>query len=161
MYGCLLPFIFEFKNLITNARVVKVAIFVDLSKRYRFCKLNSREKNTDLLLPPYPTRLSPSLDPDNGYLSHFSLTPKILTNDPPNGHPKGSSLHQSEPRTSLQGFRQVIMAVAKRVIPIVGFIAALHLSGFEFGRRGSQPKVLGIYREQGNEEQSEMMVECP
>ncbi|KAL4589443.1 hypothetical protein LXL04_002350 [Taraxacum kok-saghyz] len=149
------------KKLLQKLKAYKGEDLDVIHEATAFASSTVEKENTDLLLPPYPTRLSPSLDPDNGYLSHFSLTPKILTNDPPNGHPKGSSLHQSEPRTSLQGFRQVIMAVAKRVILIVGFIAALHLSGFEFGRRGSQPKVLGIYREQGNEEQSEMMVECP
>ncbi|KAL4588782.1 hypothetical protein LXL04_001677 [Taraxacum kok-saghyz] len=144
------------KKLLQKLKAYKGEDLDVIHEATTFASSAVEKENTDLLLPPYPTRLSPSLDPDNGYLSHFSLTPKILTNDPPNGHPKGS-LHQSEPKT----FRQVIMAVAKRVIPIVGFIAALHLSGFEFGRRGSQPKVWGISGEQGNEEQSEMMVECP
>ncbi|KAI3716087.1 hypothetical protein L6452_23163 [Arctium lappa] len=124
-----------------------------------------KEKN-DLLLPPYPSRPSSSLASDNGYLSHFSLTPKISqregTIDLPTGEAKGT-VHQSERRSSLKGLRQVICAAAKTAFTLVGFIAVMHLSGFEPGlsRRGSKSKVFGMSREQGNDENTEMMVECP
>ncbi|KAL7602053.1 plastid division protein PDV2 [Lactuca sativa] len=148
------------KKLLQKLKAYKGEDLDVIREATAFASSTVEKENNDLLLPPYPTRPSPSLDPDTGYLSHFSLTPKTLTNGPPNGQPKGS-FHHSEPKTSLQGLRQIIVAAAKRVLPIVGFIAALHLSGFEFGRRGSLPKVLGMSQEQRNQEKGEMTVECP
>lgn len=148
------------KKLLQKLKAYKGEDLEVIHEATAFASSTVEKENNDLLLPPYPIRPSPSLDPDNGYLSHFSLTPKMLTNDLPTSQPKGS-FHQSEPISSLKGFRQIIFAAVKRVIPLVGFIAALHLSGFEFGRRGSQPKVLGMSQEQRNQEKGEMMVECP
>lgn len=148
------------KRLLQKLKAYKGEDLEVIHEATAFASSTVEKENNDLLLPPYPTRPSPSIDPENGHLSHFSLIPKMLTNDPPIGQPKGS-FHQSEPRSSLTGLRQIIVAAAKRVIPIVGFIAALHLSGFEFGKRGSQPKFYGMSQEEGNEEKREMIVECP
>lgn len=124
------------------------------------------ENNNDLLLPPYPSRPSSSLASDNGYLSHFSLTPKIPQTEGTIGIPTGEAkgtVHQSERRSSLKGLRQIICAAAKTAFTLVGFIAVLHFSGFEprVSRRGSKSKVFVMSREQGNVENTEMMVECP
>ncbi|XP_024960220.1 plastid division protein PDV2-like [Cynara cardunculus var. scolymus] len=87
-------------------------------------------ENNDLLLPPYPRPPSNSLASD----SHFPFKHKISQNGVTASHSanelKGRS-HQSEPRGSIKGWRQVIGAAAKTVFTLVGFIAVLSLSGFE------------------------------
>ncbi|KAI3774762.1 hypothetical protein L1987_49324 [Smallanthus sonchifolius] len=110
-------------------------------------------ENNDLLLPPYPTRPTSS---------HFPLATKIPQNGEPISEPNGS-VHQSKPRSPLKGLRQIIGAAAKTVVTVVGFIAVLHLSGFELrvDRRVNVSKVLGMDQEQGNEEKTEKMIECP
>ncbi|KAM0012890.1 putative plastid division protein PDV1/PDV2 [Helianthus debilis subsp. tardiflorus] len=110
-------------------------------------------ENNDLLLPPYPTRPTSS---------NFPLTTKIPQNQTPNGEPNGV-IHQSKTKSPLKGLRQIIGAAAKTAISIVGFIAVLHLSGFEprVDRRGNGSIVLGMAQEQGNEEKTEKMIECP
>ncbi|KAK9071165.1 hypothetical protein SSX86_009733 [Deinandra increscens subsp. villosa] len=110
-------------------------------------------ENNDLLLPPYPTRPTSS---------HFSLANKIPQIDPPNGEQNGS-VHQPMPKSPLKGLRQIIGAAAKTVFTVVGLIAVLHLSGFEprLNGRGLDIKVLGMAPEQGNEEKTEKMMECP
>lgn len=147
------------KKLLQKLKAYKGEDLEVIHEATAFASSTVEKENNDLLLPPYPIRPS-SLESDNGYLSHFSLTPKKVSNDSPNGQPKGS-FRQSEPRSSFKTLRQIIVEAAKRVIPIVGFIAALHLSGFDIGKRGSQAKVLGMSTEQVNEEKSERMVECP
>ncbi|KAK1417466.1 hypothetical protein QVD17_26593 [Tagetes erecta] len=106
--------------------------------------------NNDLLLPPYPPRPT----------SHISLATKIPQND--SGEPNGK-VHQPKPKSPLKGLRQIIGAAAKTVFTVVGVIAVMHLSGFEprLNIRGNDFKVLGMAQEQGNEEKTEKMIECP
>lgn len=110
-------------------------------------------ENNDLLLPPYPPRPTSS---------HFPLATKIPQKDSANGEPNGN-VHQPKPKSPLKGLRQIIGAAAKTVFTVVGFIAVMHLSGFEprFNIRGNNFKVLGTAQEQGNEEKTEKMIECP
>ncbi|KAL8189109.1 hypothetical protein R6Q57_029370 [Mikania cordata] len=110
-------------------------------------------ENNDLLLPPYPTR------PTN---SHFSLASKVPQNDSPNGELNGS-VHQSKPKRPLKGLSQIIGAAAKTVFTVAGFIAVLHLSGFEprVNIIGNDSKVLGMTQEQQNEEKTEAAIKCP
>nr|XP_043624095.1 plastid division protein PDV2 [Erigeron canadensis] len=118
-------------------------------------------ENNDLLLPPYPTRPTTSLASENGYLSHFSVTNKIPHNDPPTSDPEGSV--QSTSESSLKGLKQIIGAAVKTAFTFVGFVAVMHLSGFEprLNRRWNESKVLGMGQEQGNEEIKETMAKCP
>ncbi|XP_071691776.1 plastid division protein PDV2-like [Rutidosis leptorrhynchoides] len=120
------------------------------------------DSNDLLLLPPYPTRPTSSLAHDNGHLSHFIVTTKVPQNDHPNCNPNGSVV-ESKSRNSLKGLGKVIGAAAKTVFTFVGFIAVMHLSGFEprLNRRGTEFKVLGPAQEMGNEEKAETRVTCP
>ncbi|KVH93252.1 plastid division protein PDV2-like [Cynara cardunculus var. scolymus] len=154
------------KKLLQKLKAYKGEDLDVIHEATAFASSTVEKENSDLLLPPYPSRPSSSLASDNGYLSHFSLTPKIPqsegTIDLPAGEAKGT-LHQSERRSSSKGLRQIIGAAAKMAFTLVGFIAVLQLSGFEprLSRRGGESKVFGMSREQGNDENTEMMVECP
>ncbi|XP_076897505.1 plastid division protein PDV2-like [Bidens hawaiensis] len=110
-------------------------------------------ESNDLLLPPYPTRPT---------ASHFPITNKITQNDFSNGEPNGT-VHQPTPKIPLKRLTHIIGSAAKTVITVVGFIAVLHLSGFEpkLDKRGSVSKVLGMAQEHGNEEKTEKAIICP
>ncbi|XP_076923070.1 plastid division protein PDV2-like [Bidens hawaiensis] len=110
-------------------------------------------ESNDLLLPPYPTRPT---------ASHFPITNKITQNDSSNGEPNGT-VHQPTPKSPLKRLTQIIGSAAKTVITVVGFIAVLHLSGFEpkLDKRGSVSQVLGVTQDNGNEEKTEKAIVCP
>lgn len=149
---------FSRKKLLQKLKAYKGEELDVIHEATAFASSTVEMENNDLLLPPYPTRPTSSLATDNGSLSHFSLTTKI----PPTDEPKGS-VHHSKLGSSLKGLRQFIGAATKTVFTFVGFIAVLHLSGFEprLSRRGTEFKVLGMDRKQENEERTETMVVCP
>lgn len=150
------------KKLLQKLKAYKGEELEVIHEATAFASSTVEMDNNDLLLPPYPTRPTSSLAPDNGYLSHFSVTTKIPQNELPNGDPKGSVV-ESKFKSSSKGLRRVIVAAAKTVFTFVGFIAVMHLSGFEprFNRRGNEFKALDMAQEQGNEKKTETMIECP
>lgn len=112
-------------------------------------------ENNDLLLPPYPSPPSNSLASE----SHFPFKHKISQNGVTASHSANElngRIHQSEPRGSIKGWRQVIGAATKTVFTLVGFIAVLSLSGFEPRIGKSDWGML-----QGNGDESGMIVGCP
>nr|GEW02064.1 plastid division protein PDV2-like [Tanacetum cinerariifolium] len=150
------------KKLLQKLKAYKGDQLDVIQEATAFASSTVEMENHDLLLPPYPTRPTSSLASENGNLSHFSLITKTHQNEGPTDPSKGSAV-QSKSRNSLKGVRQMIGAAAKTVLTVAGFIAVMHLSGFEprLSRRGGEFKVLGMVQEQGSEERTEIMIECP
>ncbi|KAI7748064.1 hypothetical protein M8C21_012853 [Ambrosia artemisiifolia] len=141
------------KKLLQKLKAYKGAELEVIREATAFASSAVEMESNDLLLPPYPTRPTSS---------HFPLTTKIPQNETPNGEPNGI-VHKSSPKSPLKGLTQIIGAAAKAVISVAGFIAVLHLSGFEprLDRRGNDLKAFGMAQEQGNEEKTEKTFECP
>jgi hypothetical protein len=124
------------------------------------------DENSDLLLPPYPSRPSRSMVSENGYLSHFHSTHKLPQNGLINGNTTGEAREgnqkQSKSQNPPQGLRLFINAAAKTVLTLVGVISILGLAGFEprLHRTNAKFKVLGFFQRRGNEAEREM-VHCP
>ncbi|KAE8690742.1 putative non-symbiotic hemoglobin [Hibiscus syriacus] len=107
------------------------------------------ENNSDLLLPPYPSRPPRSLVPDNGSLSHLQSTYKPL----PNGISTGAKQVESE--NSRKGFGHFISSAVKTFLPLVGVMYILSLSNFvpSIGK-GNPVKIFGMSRRRANEEKN-------
>ncbi|GJS78293.1 plastid division protein PDV2-like protein [Tanacetum coccineum] len=150
------------KKLLQKLKAYKGDQLDVIQEATAFASSTVEMENNDLLLPPYPTRPTSSLASENGNLSNFSLTTKIHQNGGPTDPSKGST-EQSKSRNALKGLRRMIGAAAKTVLTVAGFVAVMHLSGFEprLNRRGGEFKVLGMVQEQGSEERTEIMIECP
>ncbi|PWA71200.1 plastid division2 [Artemisia annua] len=150
------------KKLLQKLKAYKGDQLDVIQEATAFASSTVEMENNDLLLPPYPTRLTSSLASEKGNLSQFSLTTKTHQNGGPADPSKGSA-EQSKSRNALKGLRQMIGAAAKTVLTVAGFIAVMHLSGFEprLSGRGGEFKVLGMVQEQGNEERTEITIECP
>uniref|UniRef100_A0A5B7A326 Putative plastid division protein PDV2 n=1 Tax=Davidia involucrata TaxID=16924 RepID=A0A5B7A326_DAVIN len=129
------------------------------------------EDNSDLLLPPYPSRPPRSLVSDNGYLSHFPATHKSAQNGIISGDLTiaAKSLHESERnqvqsgfRNSSKGLRFFINAAAKTVLTLVGVISVLSLAGFEpsVRKRDTRFNVLSLFQHQETEA-NKGAVQCP
>ncbi|KAK8567834.1 hypothetical protein V6N13_105780 [Hibiscus sabdariffa] len=110
------------------------------------------ENNSDLLLPPYPSRPPRSLVLDNGPLSHLQSTYKSLPNGISNTkqHDK-----QEEAKNTRKGFGHFISSAVKTVLPLVGVMYILSLSNFvpSIGK-GNPVKIFGMIRQRANEEKN-------
>ncbi|GMI87933.1 PLASTID DIVISION2 [Hibiscus trionum] len=119
------------------------------------------ENNSDLLLPPYPSRPPRSLVLDNGSLSQLQSTYKSLPNGISTGDPtneaKNPKQHdkQDESKNSRKGFGHLISSAVKTVLPLVGVMYILGLSNFvpSVGK-GNPVKIFGKSRQRPKEEKN-------
>ncbi|MBA0581192.1 plastid division protein PDV2 isoform X1 [Gossypium raimondii] len=117
------------------------------------------ENNSDLLLPPYPSRLPRSLVLDNGSLSHLQSTYKSSPNgvsiSDPTNEAKNPKQHQDESKSLRKGFGYIIGSAVKMVLPLVGVIYILSLSNFvpNLGK-GNRVKVFGTSQQRATEEKN-------
>ncbi|PPD77074.1 hypothetical protein GOBAR_AA09188 [Gossypium barbadense] len=117
------------------------------------------ENNSDLLLPPYPSRLPRSLVLDNGSLSHLQSTYKSSPNgvsiSDPTNEAKNPKQHQDESKSLRKGFSYIIGSAVKMVLPLVGVIYILSLSNFvpNLGK-GNRVKVFGTSQQRATEEKN-------
>ncbi|XP_058190537.1 plastid division protein PDV2 [Rhododendron vialii] len=124
------------------------------------------DDNSDLLLPPYPSRPSRSMVSENGYLSHFPSTRKLAQNGLINGsttiEAREGNQKQSKSENPPKGFGLFINAAAKTVLTLVGVISILGLAGCEprLRKRDAKFNVFGFFQQRGNKAEGEM-VHCP
>eukprot|EP00262_Sarcandra_glabra_P005685 TRINITY_DN17452_c0_g1_i1.p1 TRINITY_DN17452_c0_g1~~TRINITY_DN17452_c0_g1_i1.p1 ORF type:complete len:281 (-),score=51.11 TRINITY_DN17452_c0_g1_i1:118-960(-) len=121
------------------------------------------ERDDDLLLPPYPTRLPDSL------ISEASYFPSIPNKFSRNGIIKtkavgelGKNQTGSVARDSPKGIRLVFGMAAKTVLTIVSVISILSIAGFEPRLRKRSPhfRVLELFQKPAVEEKRAAML-CP
>ncbi|KAK8486251.1 hypothetical protein V6N11_012993 [Hibiscus sabdariffa] len=119
------------------------------------------ENNSDLLLPPYPSRPPRSLVLDNGSLSHLQSTYKSLPNGISTGDPtnegKNPKQHdkQDGSKNSRKGFGHFISSAVKTVLPLVGVMYILSLSNFVPNIRKRNPvKTFGMSLQRATEEKN-------
>ncbi|GLT44306.1 hypothetical protein SLA2020_182110 [Shorea laevis] len=105
------------------------------------------ENNSNLLLPPYPSRPPRPLVLDSDYLSHLKLTSKsapnwVSTNGSTNETKKHGNRYerneeQTESNNSRKGLRSLLITAAKAVLPLVAVIYALSSSNItpNFGKK--------------------------
>ncbi|KAG9155234.1 hypothetical protein Leryth_023262 [Lithospermum erythrorhizon] len=124
------------------------------------------DDNNDLLLPPYPSRPSPALASDCGYLSHFTSTHKYprdgLISNGQTSTDKNRMVHES--RSPLRGIKLLLGAAAKATFTVVGVICILSLAGFEprlRKRNNNQVNIWGLLPQQGDNSENKLTVECP
>ncbi|XP_047946234.1 plastid division protein PDV2-like [Salvia hispanica] len=125
------------------------------------------EDTNDLLLPPYPSRPSPSIASKKGYLSTFTSSRRSPQNGFTSGGAKNlhhipSSVEKSEARGAFKSVRVLLGAAAKMAMTVVGVMTILSLAGFEarLGKRDNQFRVLGLFQQRQDEEKGNS-VECP
>ncbi|KAH6780004.1 hypothetical protein C2S52_011241 [Perilla frutescens var. hirtella] len=132
------------------------------------------DDNNDLLLPPYPSRPSPSIVSKNGYLSTFTSSRRspqngLTTGGLKNLHEVPNNLHkleskqgQSGPRGPFKLVRNLIGTAAKTAMTVVGVIAILSLAGFEprLRKRDDRLKLLNFFHQRRNDEKG-ASVDCP
>ncbi|CAH8386548.1 unnamed protein product [Eruca vesicaria subsp. sativa] len=103
----------------------------------------------DLLLPPYPLHppLSLGLDNNNGYLPHLLSKPNISDeNGFGSGHVRNESEVESPHGGSNHGVVRFLGSVAKIILPIIGVISILSVSGYapEIRKRSASLKLLEL-----------------
>ncbi|GAA0152225.1 hypothetical protein LIER_37449 [Lithospermum erythrorhizon] len=131
------------------------------------------DDNKDLLLPPYPSRPSPTLGSDSEYLSNLVSTRKY----PPNGLISNSLKKElSNDRTStgknqivpesnspFRGIKALLGAAAKATFTVIGFVCVLSLAGFETRlRKGdNQLNIWGLVPHRQDISEKKETIECP
>ncbi|KAH9656422.1 hypothetical protein KPL70_022683 [Citrus sinensis] len=132
------------------------------------------QHDNDLLLPPYPNRLPQSLTLENGYLSQFRYPRKSVQNGVITGEltkEGNKNIYESERNqvqtrsmTSRKGFGHFISSLAKTLLPLVGVVYVLNMSGVaqNLGKKSAPLKFLGIFRQPViDEKRSVFNVQCP
>ncbi|KAL9418028.1 hypothetical protein AB3S75_040934 [Citrus x aurantiifolia] len=132
------------------------------------------QHDNDLLLPPYPNRLPQSLTLENGYLSQFLYPRKSVQNGVITGEltkEGNKNIYESERNqvqtgstTSRKGFGHFISSLAKMLLPLVGVVYVLNMSGVaqNLGKKSAPLKFLGIFRQPViDEKRSVFNVQCP
>ncbi|KAL2512206.1 Plastid division protein PDV2 [Abeliophyllum distichum] len=110
------------------------------------------EDNSDLLLPPYPSRPSRSLVSDNGHISIFPSMRKYTQNGAITGGLKNLESERNQTHPGLQvpfnWMKSFLGAAARTALTITGVILVLSLAGFEprLKKRDNQFKILGAVR---------------
>ncbi|KAL5788511.1 hypothetical protein ACOSP7_005460 [Xanthoceras sorbifolium] len=130
------------------------------------------EHDNDLLLPPYPSRVPRSVILENGHLPqqlHYackSVQNEVVTGEPINEAKKlnecESNQGQTGSTTSRKGFGHFIGLVAKTVLPLVGVVCILSMTGFgqNLRKRSTPLKVLSIFQ-QPTIKEKRSIVQCP
>lgn len=125
------------------------------------------DHNNDLILPPYPSRSPHShiLDNNNGgYSSPFHYTRKSFQNGANNTDSANAEKNMNVTEGgSRKGMGHFICSVAKTVLPVVGLVYVLSMSGFGQNLvKGNGPlKFLGIVKEQQSDEEKRSGDVCP
>ncbi|KAG6410746.1 hypothetical protein SASPL_128814 [Salvia splendens] len=125
------------------------------------------EDNSDLLLPPYPSRPSQSIVSKNGYLSTFTSSRRSSQNGFTSGgakhhHNIPNNFDKPEAGGAFKSVRALLGTAAKTAITVVGVITILSLAGFEarLGKRDNQFKFSDLFQQRRDEEKGSG-AECP
>lgn len=130
------------------------------------------EHNSDLQLPPYPSRPPISLCIENGYLPQFTTSGKTLRNGTVTSGQTNEAkrniieLERSRKQTGSQGSRKglgfLLGTAGKTVLALVGVASLLSFSGIgpSFAKKDTLFKVLSLFQQPAAEEKGSN-IPCP
>lgn len=118
------------------------------------------EHDTELVLPPYPTRSQHLGLLDNSNLSHVPLSRKLAHNGVNRGDE--SKKDQSKSNKLWGGLRFLVHSTAKSMLTLVGVISLLSLAGFEpkLKKKGTNVNVLTLFQ-QPDPKEGRHVARCP
>lgn len=126
------------------------------------------EENSDLLLPPYPSRPSFTLVSNKTHISHFQSSHLPTQNGEINGRQRNGltkdllGSNQTEAKTPFKMVKHFVAGAAKTVLTVLGVISVLTLAGFEpsLKKRDNHIKFINLFQLHGGDEK-ERTIECP